>query len=113
MKARGRRGERSPKQPCLRRIPVVELQSEASAGIRGTSCARHADKLSDKPPARCPSILTNVRIHAPFIMEFEWDPAKEAKNLEKHGISARRARTHEEAEYRKQVERAAAEGGRG
>ncbi len=46
-------------------------------------------------------------------MEFEWDPAKEAKNLEKHGISARRARTHEEAEFRKQVERAAGEGSRG
>ncbi|MHB1194654.1 MAG: BrnT family toxin [Longimicrobiales bacterium] len=100
-------------------------------------------------------------------MEFEWDPAKEAKNLEKHGISfvaaarvlergitfhsrsdhdgeqrwvaigmhpesgkviavvyamrdgrhrvisARRARTHEQAEFRKQVERAAAEGSRG
>jgi uncharacterized DUF497 family protein len=100
-------------------------------------------------------------------MEFQWDPAKEAKNLEKHGISfvaaarvlesgitfqsrsdhrgeerwvaigmhpetgkviavvyamrdgrhrvisARRARTHEEAEYRRQVQRAAAEGGRG
>jgi uncharacterized DUF497 family protein len=97
-------------------------------------------------------------------MGFEWDPAKEAKNLEKHGISfvaaarvledgitfqsrsdhggeerwvaigmhpetgkviavvyamrdaryrvisARRAREHEEAEFRKQVERGAADG---
>jgi uncharacterized DUF497 family protein len=100
-------------------------------------------------------------------MEFEWDQAKEARNLEKHGISfvaaarvleggialqsrsdqggeerwvaigmhpeagkviaivyamregrhriisARRARTHEEAEYRRQVARAAEGGGRG
>jgi hypothetical protein len=100
----------------------------------------------------------------PFIMEFEWDLAKEAKNLEKHGISfvaaaqvlgsdvtfqsrsdhrgeerwvaigmhpetgkviavvftmldarhriisARRAREHEEADFRKQVKRTAAGG---
>jgi hypothetical protein len=39
-------------------------------------------------------------------MEFEWDPAKEAANL---AISARRARTNEEEEYRKHVARRAPE----
>jgi uncharacterized DUF497 family protein len=57
-------------------------------------------------------------------MEFEWDPAKEASNVAKHGISfvaaarvlesvisARRARANEEAEYRKHIARRAPDPG--
>ena len=82
-------------------------------------CARHAGKLSRRPLAMRPSILTNVRIHAPFIMEFEWDPAKviavvyAMRDARYRVISARRAHEHEEAECRKQIVLEATERSRG